>query len=121
MSNIEKMNDVEYPTIEEWGAHKDMCANAINKLDSVENKMVDIAKSMQHLSKLDSIVEVLNRLNNSLVGPATGRKQVSLLAHMMMMLVLGAALLTVIVEKSNKTISISPTGGIVISERESVK
>lgn len=52
---------------------------------------------------------VLKNIKDDLVGPATGRGQVSLWSHMLTVLILGIIALVILVERSTKTIHLGAT------------
>ena len=88
---------------------------AISQVDEIHTEVKRMSTHSEHLSKLDVIADSLKSMEKNLVGPATGRKQIPLGSHLLIVLILGAMLLVVLIEKSSKSISLTPKG-IIISE-----
>lgn len=106
---------------EEWKTHCAEAKTAMNRIALMNSEIQHISSSVEYLEKLGPINETLERLEKTLVDAATGRKQIPLFSHLIMIVFLGTALLIVIIEKSNRTIEIGTSGvkiGVPIADNK---
>lgn len=68
------------------------------------------AKNLEHLPKLNDIATTLHDIKEQLIEPATGRKQIPMLSHLITVAVLGAIILVVFLKDSGKSFSLGPNG-----------
>ena len=105
------------PIGDEWAEHREDSIDAMRKVTEMHGTITVMAGHTSHLSKLDSIANTLERLEDSLVGPATGKKQVSLVSHLITIFMLGAVILVVLLKGSDKEVSVG-LGGISIHKAQ---
>lgn len=88
------------------------------KIDAMIGSIREVSANTAHLSKLDAIASGIEMLNQNLVGPATGRRQIPLVSHLLTIAILGAIMIALLVKNTDKDVTISPTG-ISISDHNS--
>lgn len=98
------------PIAPEWFKHRAQADRAMKRIGVMHRRMRSIDRNSEYLKSLPEAVTELRDLKENLVGPATGRRQVPLSAHIMMMVFFGIALLVVLIDKSGKTIRIDSHG-----------
>lgn len=103
---------------EEWPQHRKEALVSMQRISEMYNVVDDIQKNTEHLRQLEPIAKELKNLNDNLVGPATGRKQVSLTAHIVTIAILGSALLVLFLDKSQHSLRISTSGIEIIRDEE---
>lgn len=79
-------------------------------MELLNQRIDEISANTAHLSKLDAIANTLESVNTNLMGAAIGRKQIPLVSHLMMVGVLGAIILVVLLEKSEKELKLTASG-----------
>lgn len=97
----------------EWNAHKARALAAIEQIGEIHNTIAEIAEHSMHLQSLDNIASTLSRLEDTLVGPATGRRQIPLVSHLITILILGAFALVLLLEHSTKSVEVGMHGIVI--------
>ena len=114
---------IQCPIALEWSRHRQETQVAMQQVNTIHSAIANVAQDTKHLSKLDDLADIktsMSTLSQNLVGPATGRKQVSLSAHLLMIVVFATIILIVLIDRSSKTVEITPSGIKIRSEsRES--
>lgn len=87
------------------------------KVNDMSSLLIKIESYVSHLPKLDTIAKELGSMNCNLIDAVAGKKQIPLISHLLIMAIMGAALLVMIMSKTSKDLSISPTG-ISINESQ---
>lgn len=78
-----------------------------SKLDEIMEKTKHVPDVSQNLRETS---ETMRLIKDDLLQFVTGKRQVSLTSHLMTVLILGAIALVILVERSTKSIDITPTG-----------
>lgn len=96
---------------DEFRRDTEIASRGIAKLSP---KLDEIMKNAEHIpnvsDNLREAADTMRLIKEDLIEFATGKRQVSLLSHLMTVLILGAIALVILVERSTKSIDITATG-----------
>src|SRR5262245_27436852 len=104
MSNVEQSKALRCGVGDEWESHRreiDVMGRRVEKTYAEVKKMSDDTNNIADTLSRTSVV--LENIKNDLIGPATGKGQVSLWSHLWTVLILGIIALVILVERSQKT------------------
>lgn len=90
------------------------------EIKELKSVMANVERNTEHLHALQTIAEQLKEMHSDLIHAATGRKQIPLSSHLLFVLIFGAALLFLLVERSDKNLSLN-SNGLNIEHYEGVK
>jgi len=109
----EKYEGFFCPVGVDWATHRKEAAKAMQQVDGLTVAVAKLSEDTRFLRKIDDVVTAIERLSDHLIGPATGRKQVPISVCLLVCAVLGVSLMLVILDKTQKTVRIGGTGGII--------
>lgn len=98
------------PIFRDWPTHHQEARRMATRVNEMHGMVKVIADSAESLSNLGLIASGIRDLNMNLIGPATGKKQVSLISHLFIVAVLGTIIFLLLMKDQNKKVSIGPNG-----------
>lgn len=109
--------DFNCPVGDDWRPHREEAKSAMLKVHSMHGMLGGMAAHTPHLAALPemagtlaSIDARLESMNESLVGPATGKKQVPVSVVLLLMLVLGAFMIVAFIRDSGMEVDFDSSG-----------
>lgn len=94
----------------DWDSHRREVDITSRKVEKTYSKVVDMANDVESTAKvLERASIVLENIKEDLVGAATGRKQISIVSHLLTVAILGIIALVILVERSQKVIHFGAT------------
>lgn len=110
-STVKQFNPLVEKEWDEFRRETEISNRSIAKLNS---KIDDVLKKTEHVPDISENLrltsETMKLIKDDLINFAMGKRQVSLLSHLMTVLILGAIALVILVERSTKSIDITATG-----------
>lgn len=94
----------------DWDSHRREVDITGRKVEKTYAKVVDMSNDVESTAKvLERASVILDNIKNDLVGAATGRKQISIVSHLLTVTILGIIVLVILVERSQKVIHFGAT------------
>lgn len=119
--------EVSCPLRQNFYTHQLEAKQTMQRITAMHDSLTSLTRHAAHLQKLEDMSDALvqmkegsERIEKGLMGPATGKGQIPLWSHLITVAILGAILILVMVEKSDKTIRLGPSG-LEIGYKEQLK
>ena len=98
------------PVADDWPEHRKEAVEAMGRIAIMAPAIAKIADHTSYLQKLESMDDTLTRLDTKWIDTATGKRQVPLVFAVFIVLLLASISLVILLEHSQKTVKITPTG-----------
>lgn len=112
-----KNGSMTCPLDEDFDDYRARGLKAMNQIDEIHGYIQNMSHYTHHLSSLSAIAATIDKIEQNLVGPATGRKQVPTIVFFLTVTVLTAIVLGLIAGAYDQKISMSP-GNIAIEKNQ---
>lgn len=98
------------PLAVEWRATAQKRIELTDKVEEMHMSFSQIKQDTQYLTILPHMLKSLDEMKKNLIAPATGRKQVPLISHLLMMAVFGIIIAVLLLKDGNKELHIDAKG-----------